>query len=619
MEMLEPRRLLSAGDHDLSYGDNGFLRMRFGTTPYQFMPGSDPNGAATIISMTGSGRSFMLRKFNTGVPATSAGPAGIFAEVSLPFITNPSDRQPTPARIWSLSGGRTLIEFIYPSMTSGSNDGVFLRLKSDNTLDRSYGSGGWVFFSGRFPLEAAQQGDKLLTIDHLGRIVRITDDGKTDTTFGNGGFTRVGPITSRKRLLVQPDGKILVSGEQFGAAQVFRLTANGQLDPTWGGGDGKAVGADINGLAGMAFDSVGRLVVSGPGGVTRFTPGGLLDVSFGVNGLLAPFADPQSLQTGGELVVSNDAMIAPFGGQRFIRVDENGNYDAAFGRVTVDLSVGEPVQDVRDVFRPVIVDPQSASVQPDGSVLVSRRFVDGRFVQVRIDEGGTDVGPITQDAFGVVSVTGTDRADRISIVFENGVTLTATSNGIGRIYSMPEVTGVSASGAARNDTILTSGGGASQRRVTLIGGAGHDTLLGGDRGDVISGLAGDDSIHALGGVDIILGGDGNDTIDGGDQADHISGEAGRDRLIGGHGHDTIRGGAEGDLLFGQGGDNQLFGDGGNDRIFADDAGLDTLHGNAGDDLLLSRDGLKDLLFGDGGRDTSVADNLDELTSVEVRG
>jgi hypothetical protein len=42
IESLEPRRLCAAGDQDLSFGDNGFLSHRFGETPYQFLPGSDP-------------------------------------------------------------------------------------------------------------------------------------------------------------------------------------------------------------------------------------------------------------------------------------------------------------------------------------------------------------------------------------------------------------------------------------------------------------------------------------------------------------------------------------------------------------------------------------------------
>jgi hypothetical protein len=44
--------------------------------------------------------------------------------------------------------------------------------------------------------------------------------------------------------------------------------------------------------------------------------------------------------------------------------------------------------------------------------------------------------------------------------------------------------------------------------------------------------------------------------------------------------------------------------------------IDRLHGNAGNDLLVSKDGQVDDLFGDGGHDTSTSDSEDLLTSVE---
>ena len=75
IESLEPRRLCAAGDQDLSFGDNGFLSLRFGETPYQFLPGSDPAGTAFVVSMNANGRSFDVRKFNHGVADTLSSPA----------------------------------------------------------------------------------------------------------------------------------------------------------------------------------------------------------------------------------------------------------------------------------------------------------------------------------------------------------------------------------------------------------------------------------------------------------------------------------------------------------------------------------------------------------------
>jgi hypothetical protein len=43
----------------------------------------------------------------------------------------------------------------------------------------------------------------------------------------------------------------------------------------------------------------------------------------------------------------------------------------------------------------------------------------------------------------------------------------------------------------------------------------------------------------------------------------------------------------------------------------------TLQGDAGDDLLVTRDSASQRLFGDAGRDTAIADSDDVLVSIEV--
>lgn len=71
---------------------------------------------------------------------------------------------------------------------------------------------------------------------------------------------------------------------------------------------------------------------------------------------------------------------------------------------------------------------------------------------------------------------------------------------------------------------------------------------------------------------------GNDTLDGGDGNDTLLGDAGDDELLGGHGEDDLQGGYGDDLLDGGDGNDVL--DGGR--------GSDLLLGGAGDDLLVSR-------------------------------
>ncbi len=89
--------------------------------------------------------------------------------------------------------------------------------------------------------------------------------------------------------------------------------------------------------------------------------------------------------------------------------------------------------------------------------------------------------------------------------------------------------------------------------VTLIGGAGDDTLIGGSRNDAISGRDGDDELVGAGGNDTLLGGFGKDAL---------TGDAGNDLLIGGFDDDDIDGGDGRDTAVGgQGGSSR-----GGDRV-----------------------------------------------------
>jgi len=95
-------------------------------------------------------------------------------------------------------------------------------------------------------------------------------------------------------------------------------------------------------------------------------------------------------------------------------------------------------------------------------------------------------------------------------------------------------------GGAGNDSLL----GANLRTVAE-GGDGNDSIVGGAGSDSLSGGAGNDSILSLGGADKILGGNGNDTLLGGAGNDQIVGEEGDDSINGELGTDRLAGGGNG--------------------------------------------------------------------------
>lgn len=192
------------------------------------------------------------------------------------------------------------------------------RYLSNGNPDASFGNAGKVHFD-----IAAGSIDRAysVTIDKQSRIVvagatsnptpsnnqffamRLTPEGAVDGTFGNGGKVVVdfNPVNGdnldfANDVLVQPDGKILMSGYAAGDFGLVRLNSDGSLDTTFGSG-GK-VTTDLSGnydsASRMALRSDGKILVSGDsessasGGpevaVVRYNPDGSVDRGFGTNG-----------------------------------------------------------------------------------------------------------------------------------------------------------------------------------------------------------------------------------------------------------------------------------------------------------------------------------------------
>jgi Ca2+-binding RTX toxin-like protein len=113
---------------------------------------------------------------------------------------------------------------------------------------------------------------------------------------------------------------------------------------------------------------------------------------------------------------------------------------------------------------------------------------------------------------------------------------------------------------------------------------GNDIIHAGNGNDYVNGNAGDDSISGGLGNDKLYGGAGNDVIDGEDGNDYLQGNKGSDVLFGGNGNDTLHGGADHDFwLAGGAGNDQVFGDLGDDSV-SGGAGYDTMWGGDGNDV-----------------------------------
>jgi uncharacterized delta-60 repeat protein len=192
----------------------------------------------------------------------------------------------------------------------GNPDIAILRYNADGTPDSTFGTGGTVYtdVSGREDLTAALlvlPGGKLLvvgttttnTTNHDFAVVRYNPDGSPDSTFGDGGIV-THPFTDvATSAVLQPDGKIVVSGglpPGGEALSVFRLLPDGSLDP--GFGDGGVSGMAFPGFDEIAFtvavQSDGKVVAAGTAhgpavydfAVARLNPDGRPDQTFGPSG-----------------------------------------------------------------------------------------------------------------------------------------------------------------------------------------------------------------------------------------------------------------------------------------------------------------------------------------------
>jgi Ca2+-binding RTX toxin-like protein len=197
-------------------------------------------------------------------------------------------------------------------------------------------------------------------------------------------------------------------------------------------------------------------------------------------------------------------------------------------------------------------------------------------------------------------------------------------------------TGAALVGAGGNDRLMAT---FLDVPVTLDGGDGNDTLVGGGGDDLLDADDGNDTLIGLGGRDELRGDDDTDRLDGGPGADVLDGGTGTDTADysdaagplaidldgnaddGGSGEgdrvesdvDRVVGGPFDDRIAAISGTHTLIGGAGND-VLAGGSGVDRLEGGDGDDRLNGGVG-SDVL--DGGEGSDVVDYAGRFDPVDL--
>jgi uncharacterized delta-60 repeat protein len=280
--------------------------------------------------------------------------------------------------------------------------GLVVRLNADGSPDTAFGDAAQrQLAQGAIDALALLPDGKLLVAGGLyapgkGFVARLTADGRLDAAFGTGGA--VADLFPTKpqgvRMAVRPDGKIVLfstDGLNPTTFQLVRLTATGQIDPSFGNAGRVALvaGTGIETGCAMTLQPDAKILAGAWTGV-RLTPDGALDPSFGDGG---------RIHAGQELLaiaVLPDGRIVT-GGDTLNRYDATGKPDKTFGQDGAQyinfVPNGPP--SLYSVFGALVV-------QPDGKLAITGTVSDLETSSYGL--GRLDVNGASDPTFGDAGV-----------------------------------------------------------------------------------------------------------------------------------------------------------------------------------------------------------------------
>lgn len=558
-----------------------------------------------------------------------------------------------PSQIATLRGGAVFVSIGAQKTRAGREirSADFVRFDTGGLPDRSFGGTGSVdsFFTSVRAIAVRSDG-KFLAYGYVADpayrigagyrwyVARFRDNGSLDRTFGHRGAVQLDASVLKKlpqdQVHLSVDGAVTIAGlrqralDGYDDARLLRFRPDGRADASFGdGGVVKLLSTEwwYYRLFGMRVAPDGSVFIAEwqenpmiPAGsavvpaVRKFTPAGNADAIFGDAGKYVYEWNTVPMNVflaGGDVLVPLAGYAVP---NRLMRLDAQGRPKSGFGD---GGSVAFP-----DDFNPRL---RTAVGQADGKLVIVSH--NGDAIRLNADGGidesfGRIILPGSVDTPGISgqlfsagesrvfasSLTGLGTADSYDITGERtlviqgtagddlltlannrlqlpiGSPLIARGEGWFRHISPDRYDQVSMIGGAGNDTLIYQ----DTIPGALYGGAGNDTIYVGYQGFADAG-DGDDTIVGNGERYTIHGGRGNDLIKANsyfvDQPRHAINYT--SFLYGGDGKDVIRTSGERTSA-----GFQIFGDAGDDYLRS---GLtsDTITGGPGRDTLLSGGGI----------------------------
>jgi uncharacterized delta-60 repeat protein len=416
----------SSGSLDTSFNTTGYRIFDYGGNEKatSIIVQSDGKIVAGIYSTNYSANNFILVRCNTdGTLDASFGTGGVVTTDLGAAYTEGINALATQ----TISGVEKIIAV--GSSPSHSGDFAVLRYNVTNgALDATFGASGKTVIdfghadSGR--AVAIQSDGKIVVagsasngVDNDFALARFTADGALDSAFSAGGQVVTDFATgdeTASAVLIQSDGKILVSGSTNGGIGLVRFTDSGALDTDFGtGGKSTPVLPFPHVIANsMLVQTGGRIVVVGSAGETFslnfFLVGlnhdGSLDNTFGLDfAYTSAEAHAIALQSDGKIVLAGSSVSDYSQKTNFAlaRYNTDGSLDTSFGakgRLTI-------------VFGNETEEANAAAVQPDGKIVVAGDTGDdSTFSQLAMARYNADGSPDTSFGTNGLVKYGVDEA-----------------------------------------------------------------------------------------------------------------------------------------------------------------------------------------------------------------
>jgi uncharacterized delta-60 repeat protein len=313
-------RLNTNGTLDATFGSGGIVTVENGGGFFALAIQSNGKIVAAGESTFIAGPYVQVARFDTnGSLDSSFGTGGLTTTTAIPF---------TPFNA-------TVALALQPNgeiLVAASSPGLLARFTVSGQLDTTFGTGGIANLANVGPAladTAPSLPTKIIALPN-GKILvsagvpgptpaalaclvsRYNSNGSLDTTFVAGGMAA--SVVSASAMLLQSDGKIVVAGAVISKINIppasndvgfgiVRYTANGALDATFGTGGAAIVdfgaATPLAGPFAVAIQSNGDIVAGGAAalgpenssvnsafGLTRVTSSGVLDTTFGSDGIV---------------------------------------------------------------------------------------------------------------------------------------------------------------------------------------------------------------------------------------------------------------------------------------------------------------------------------------------